>query len=382
MTPRLSIIIPTRNRSQLCLATARSVLAFDVDFEIVIYDSSTEDGLEAQLAGLNDARVRYIRACGQLNMTQCFEFAVAEARGEFVCMIGDDDGVTPALFACVDLGVSENLDSVTTTASAFVLYNWPDIRSRYFGDEASGRLMLRVTGRAADVRIVPATSLLAEFLKRAGQGCGDLPRVYHGLVRRALLGRMRSTFGRCFDGVSPDVSFSYLAARLSDRHAIVQTPLTISGTSASSNAGRSAMHQHKGDLWSDAHMKNYRDEVWPSTVPEFFSVETVWGQATLAALLTAGEDIGAFNLPHLYGLLLVRHYDRWRETLRVLARQSMAIKWATCAATAMVALSEAASIFRKLARRSVRDRRIETFRAASIVEASALVNVRMAEILP
>ena len=375
--PLLSIIIPTQNRDTQCIAAVEAILAFPNDFELIIFDSGTGDTLGRLLQQVEDSRLYYVRAAAAMNMTQCFEAAIGQGTGQFVCMVGDDDAVTPALFDWAEKAGRDDMSSVTVDPDYYVLYNWPDIRSVYFGAAASGKLFIRVSN-TVNTRTVDAAALVGGFLAASGQGCGVLPRVYHGLVARDVLDRMRGRFGRCFDGVSPDVSFSYFAALCSTRHCIISTPLTISGTSAVSNAGRSAMMQHKGDLWSDPHMRNYQGEPWPPEVPEFFSVETVWGQATLRALQRAGcRDLSRFDFPYFYALLLLRHPDRWRDTWRAAreSRRAGPVKLSAVLATQALRLGVGNAV--KLWRKAVPDRRREVMSCASLFEASAATATRI-----
>jgi glycosyltransferase involved in cell wall biosynthesis len=374
MTPSLSIIIPTRNRAEQCAKTVVSVLAFPGDFELVLFDSSETDELAGHLPP--DPRVRIVKGSPAFNMTQCFEAAVAEARGDFVCMIGDDDGVTPQLFAWVEQAALEGLHSVTTDPDYFAMYNWPGLKSRYFGDANTGKLFLK-QGTGAE-RTADLAAERSAFLANGGQGCGPLPRVYHGLVRRSLLEAMRARFGRCFDGVSPDVSFSYFAALLERPHKVIDKPLAISGQSLGSNAGRSAMREHKGDLWSDPHMQRYRGVHWPADVPQFFSVETVWGQATLSAVEVAGgAERGQFGFARYYARLLVAHPDKASETLSAVD-SNPAVGRARLAASAAAEVARTGStIVRKLWRKAIPDRSVEVLVAPGIIEASRLAAERL-----
>jgi glycosyltransferase involved in cell wall biosynthesis len=374
MTPSLSIIIPTRNRAAQCAKTVASVLAFDRDFELVLFDSSETDDLGSHLP--DDPRIRIVRGSSGFNMTQCFEAAVAEARGDFVCMIGDDDGVTPQLFAWADRAERDGLASVTTDPDYFAMYNWPGLRSRYFGEANTGKLFLKQGGGSA--RLAPLPAERAAFLANGGQGCGSLPRVYHGLVRRSLLDGMRARFGRCFDGVSPDVSFSYFAALMEQPHMVIDRPLAISGQSLGSNAGRSAMREHKGDLWSDPHMLRYRGVHWPADVPQFFSVETVWGQATLSAVEVAGGgERGAFGFAHYYARLLVAHPDRRTETLAAVDANPAVGRAQVAAGFVREAGRTGWGVARKLWRKAVPDRAIEVLAAPDIETASRLAAERL-----
>jgi glycosyltransferase involved in cell wall biosynthesis len=371
----LSIVIPTKERQEQCVATVRSVLAFDDPFELIVFDSSADGALlERALRELADERVRHLHVPALANMTQCFEQAVSTATGEYICMIGDDDGVTRALFEWARCARNRGLSSVTSDPRLYASYNWPGIRSKYFGAAASGKLFVRLE-EGGGTQIIDARSQVSGFLQSAGQGCGLMPRVYHGLVARSVLADMRSAAGRCFDGVSPDVSFSYLSANFSPRHAIVNVPLTISGASVVSNAGRSAMRQHKGDLWSDPHMRGYAGEPWPDEVPQFFSVETVWGQATLAAIdRLDGKQRRFFNFPRFYALLLIRHPDRWRQILGSLRMARGTGLARSVPTTGRVLLEHVGAAAVKLVRRVYPDRQVQTFEADTIEAASAIVD--------
>jgi hypothetical protein len=375
MTLSLSILVPTRNRPAQCAATVAAILGFDADFELIVYDSSEDDVLAGMLPA--DPRLRRMRGDSRHNMTQCFEAAIPHATRDFVCMIGDDDGVTPALFDWAVRAAEAGISSVTCDPAFYAMYNWPDVRSKYFGDSVSGKLYLRIGGDASG-REDPARSI-ARFLKEAGQGCQSMPRVYHGLVARRLLDAIRARYGRCFDGVSPDVSFAYFAASLGQPHVVVQRPLAISGQSAGSNAGRSAMREHKGDLWSDPHMQRYRGVAWPSELPAFFSVETVWGQATLSALARAGgEDIRRFDYHRLYARLLLRHRDRLAETMAAFHANDRATGPGLAAALLAEAGAMGMAVGQKLRRRILPDRDVTILPAPDIASASRLTAKRLA----
>jgi hypothetical protein len=387
--PLLTIIVPTNNRQSQCEEVVRSICDFEGDFELIVFDTSDDELLRLLLSDITDSRVNYVRGRPRQNMTENFEQGIRLATGQYVCMIGDDDGVTPFLFKWVRVAAQKGYSSVTTEDGVWVLYNWPGIRSRYFGSIAGGLLRINAPRVSKGLlRVGPAHA--ESLLRRAGQGCSSLPRAYHGLVRRDVVELMYKHFGRCFAGVSPDVSFSYLAALVSDHHAVVDEPLTISGASPSSNAGRAAMHRHKGDLWSDPHMRFYQTEHWPRLVPEFFSAETVWAQATLAAMdLAHTFPVGSFNFPLLYSLLLVRHPGHLRDIWRALScwlrsrlsRSQVGAICHVCVATILTAIREMASAAGKVARLIFRDRESCVIRVASQRAASQLVGSRWIQIV-
>ena len=59
---RVSVVVPTHNRSGLLAVTLRSVLCQrDVDLEVIVVDDASTDQTAAMLAGLGDPRLRTVR---------------------------------------------------------------------------------------------------------------------------------------------------------------------------------------------------------------------------------------------------------------------------------------------------------------------------------
>ena len=60
--PRISIVIPTRDRGAEAAAAVRAVLSDDCDLELVVVDQSADDSCAAALAEIDDPRLRVIRS--------------------------------------------------------------------------------------------------------------------------------------------------------------------------------------------------------------------------------------------------------------------------------------------------------------------------------
>jgi glycosyltransferase involved in cell wall biosynthesis len=89
---RVSVVVPTRNRSGLVAVTLRSVLRQrGVDLEIIVVDEASTDGTPAVLAGLGDRRVRVVRHDTPRGVSTARNRGAAEARGEWVAFTDDDD---------------------------------------------------------------------------------------------------------------------------------------------------------------------------------------------------------------------------------------------------------------------------------------------------
>lgn len=89
---RVSVVVPTHNRSGLLAVTLRSVLRQrDVDLEVIVVDEASTDDTPDVLAGLGDRRVRIVRHEVPHGVSTARNRGAADARGEWVAFIDDDD---------------------------------------------------------------------------------------------------------------------------------------------------------------------------------------------------------------------------------------------------------------------------------------------------
>lgn len=96
----VSVVVPTRNRSRLLATTLRSVLRQrDVDLEVIVVDEGSTDDTPAMLAALGDPRVRIVRHDTPLGVSTARNRGAAEARGEWVAFLDDDDLWAPVKLA-------------------------------------------------------------------------------------------------------------------------------------------------------------------------------------------------------------------------------------------------------------------------------------------
>jgi glycosyltransferase involved in cell wall biosynthesis len=94
--PEVSVVIPTRDRRELLLRTLGGVLRQrDVSLEVVIVDDSSEDGTAEAISALGDERVRVLGGHAPVGVSAARNRGLAEARGEWVAFLGDDDLWSP-----------------------------------------------------------------------------------------------------------------------------------------------------------------------------------------------------------------------------------------------------------------------------------------------
>lgn len=311
----LSIVIPTHNRAQYAVHSIKSILDLNCEhIELVVSDTSSDCVLEEWISKLNisetKVRLSYIKHKTRLDMTENHNFSLSQATGEYVCLIGDDDSISPELCELAEWAKNENVKLITPKVKAS--YNWPDFVTKVYGKQHAKRLYLPTS--VGDLIKKNSQEALVSALDRACQGTDGLPKLYHGLVSRALLEELRNRTGAYVHGSSPDMSAAIGLALITKEFYEIDYPLTIPGASGGSNTGRSALNKHKGKMSSESQTSAFIDSGWNPFIPKFFSVETVWSHAAVKTLeKLAPNYVCAFNWLSLYSLCEIKHSDFFEE---------------------------------------------------------------------
>jgi glycosyltransferase involved in cell wall biosynthesis len=99
MSPRVSVVIPTRNRWRLLSMTLASVLAQQaVDLEVLVIDDAS-DQQEEPAGGASDARVKILRHERPKGVAAARNTGLGEAQHPWVAFIDDDDLWAPGKLA-------------------------------------------------------------------------------------------------------------------------------------------------------------------------------------------------------------------------------------------------------------------------------------------
>jgi glycosyltransferase involved in cell wall biosynthesis len=125
--PKYSIVIPTKDSVDYlkdCIASFISQ-AYE-DYELIISDNHSSDGTYEYVQSLNHPKIRLLKPSDPLSMVDHFEFAVSQAQGEWLHVLGTDDGAMPYFFQAAD-----TLTQIATRKKLKVI-NWK--RCYFFWD--------------------------------------------------------------------------------------------------------------------------------------------------------------------------------------------------------------------------------------------------------
>ena len=324
MKPRLSIIIPTRNREKYCICAIEDILSYDYSgLQLCIQDNSDSDEIESFVRNnIQDERLTYRRIEGQIPSSHNIASAIELAQGEYSILIGDDDTILPDLFDIVDYMAEHRLDSLSTGNLIFYYY-WPGACTDT--DEACLNIPNGIVPAFKPESFVPQCQLR----NLLGHGTINymqyhLPKLYHGIVRTDYLRILNDRTGSYCNGLSPDIYWAVALACLIPVHHEIRVPFTIAGACRTSASSAKSPSSQIGPLSIAPHLQLLKDYEWDRDVPRFYSHFTIWADSALKALSDMGMDClrPEFDYEYFVAHTLYRN----RSHFAYIAEQSAALK--------------------------------------------------------
>ncbi|MEE4001068.1 glycosyltransferase [Tenacibaculum sp. FZY0031] len=314
--PILSIVIPTKNRYETLLKVINSILKFNSNqFELVIHDNSDDNiKIKKYLSGLKDMRLKYFYTTDKLSQTGNSNLAVEKSIGEYVCFIGDDDGVMPNIVE-VTKWMKEN--GFKALKSYKPSYYWPNQKSNYLSNDASGVLKYK-KWKEDSYQIIKTKEALNYTLSKGGGTIKKLPCLYHGIVERRTLNLIYKVAGTFFPGPSPDMANAIALTQVIDSYVLVNYPVIISGKSAKSIGGAGVLHKHISKIEEVKHLPEDTCKNWDERIPKYWTGPTIWAESVIKALekFQNKEAIEKINFSYLYAHLEVFHKIQSKEIFK------------------------------------------------------------------
>lgn len=319
MNPKLSIVVPTKNRYEYLEVFVDSFVEFNSPhFELVILDNSDVQNMEfhKKLISLNDPRVKYNYQGGWLSVVENCDRGVSMANGTFVCMLGDDDGV---VFSLID-EVLTAADDLECDAVLFnkAEYYWPDTSHAVWKDALAGKLFCK--SYSGSINFLDGMEEAKQvFNEGAAWSLRGMPRVYHGFVRKTTLDMLFKITGSYFPGPSPDMSNAVGLALLVGKYIEIDLPVVISGHSKKSTGGMGGEKLHHGKIEDQPHLPLNTAELWSYLIPKFWSGATIYAESARLAAKRTGAKL-TLNYAYLWAFCLVFESQHRRSTFNVVLR--------------------------------------------------------------
>lgn len=228
VNPRFSIVIPTRNGMPYLKHAVESVLISKrKDFELVVSVNGSTDDSNEFLRTIRDSRLRIITPHEDLQMSQHYEFAILNSKGDWVQVLGSDDGLQAWYFDVADELISR-FPTINIFSWSRAYYYWPGSISEQDNRAVDAKFSKRIRVRNLNSSYIEALLSIKSIF--------DLPQTYTcTLVSRSLIDRIRiNSGGKFFHSMIPDVYSGICLLMNQNKYLYSHFPLTWVGTSPQS----------------------------------------------------------------------------------------------------------------------------------------------------
>lgn len=124
---KFSVLLPTRNRLDLLARAIETVRRQDYeDWEIIVSDNASEEDVAGYVHSLNDRRIKYFRTDKFVPVTENWNNAIDRSDGDYVIMLGDDDGLMKGYFSTLS-GLIRKFDGPDFIYTNAFLYAYPNV---------------------------------------------------------------------------------------------------------------------------------------------------------------------------------------------------------------------------------------------------------------
>lgn len=226
---KYSILIPTFNKCEYLTFTLQSILQNNYNnFEVIISDDHSTDGTDALLSKISDPRVKIIKPPIKLTQTKNYEYLIDFANGEWVTILGDDDGIMPNFFETLN-NLTSKFQDIEVLKFKRAIYYWDNVSDLY-GDRV---IFFENLKRSAKIKNSKLHLFLSLCLLHSAQ---DLPMIYtSGVIKNSLIKRIKKKSNNFFfHSVVPDYYSMVALSFECKKYVFSETPIFWVGVSKKS----------------------------------------------------------------------------------------------------------------------------------------------------
>lgn len=189
------MIIPTRERPETLQYALRTALnQCSHRLEVIVSDNFGQDNTATVVRSFQDPRLRLINPGRRLSMSDHWDYALLQAAGDYVLIMGDDDGIVP--------GALDKLEA-SILATRHLVYSWPrPIYNWPIDGEPARTVFVPSVGRASEINLINIARLA---ISMGGWKHARLPSMYHSAVAKRIPDAIREQTGRVFHSTQPDI---------------------------------------------------------------------------------------------------------------------------------------------------------------------------------
>ena len=313
MKPLLSIVVPTKNRYIYLKHLILLINSFKSEYiELVVQDNSEcNDEILDFLREGNYSNVMYLHDSRNLSMSANADLAILHSSGEYVCFIGDDDGVTSHILSCVYWMKQNNIDALMSSQT---VYYWGDCNKNISCDFSQTLLYKKYTNKI--YKIDPITAL-EKIVKQGFQTRGNIPLTYTGIVKRTVLDQIYLKGHTYFPGPSPDMANGVALCFIVRNFVYIDFPIVITGTSKMTGGGILKLKGRIANIEDVPFIDKSVKDKWEKRIPPIWAGRFAWPEAGIKSLRYMGHEelIDKVNYELMLADFTIYHLGYWRMAI-------------------------------------------------------------------
>lgn len=293
MSPLLSIVVPTKNRYTYLYHLIELIKSFESnEIELVIQDNSDDNSEFCKFVSRSGLDwLKYFYCPEKLTSIENFDRGILNCTGEFICFIGDDDGVTRYIIDCARWMKNNNIEAVR---GAKTYYYWPEVIHK-------GLITCETSNKV--IEFLNPIEELKHILKEGCQFLENIPVTYAGMVKREVLDKIFSNYGTYFPGgASADIANGVALCFYVKRYAKIHIPIIITGTSKQTGG---SINRSKPLSFSEVpFISPFVAMNWEGNLPQYWLGPLVWPESAVKSLRALGKE--SFILELDYNKVMAR----------------------------------------------------------------------------
>jgi len=281
------------------------------ELELVIQDNSdNNEDIVNFVNSLNSSIVKYFYSKAKLSMSANADLAISHSTGEYVCFIGDDDGVCRNIIDCVKWMKKNEIDALRCIRTEYI---WSDSNNNNIQINFSSACLIYDKPKL-NYKYLDPIDELNKILKKGFQTIDYIPVVYNGIVKREVLDKVFEIGNTFFPGGSPDISNGVVLSFFTKKLAYVDFPVIISGTSKMTGGG---MYKKKGrsvtldqvDFIDQSVIEN-----WEKGIPKIWAGRLAWPESGIKGLRYVNriELIDKLNKNYMFAAFSIYYRQHYK----------------------------------------------------------------------
>ena len=289
--PFFSVVLPTLNRADYLSFAIRSVLNQTFgDFELIISDNSSTDNTEQIVKSFSDKRISHVKTEKIVPMYESWEFALGQAKGEYITFLGDDDAHSTIYLESLKKVIDEhNVKIVSCRMADYYYQNSDKYKSESLTTHPFSNKLLIYDSR----QLIKDIFIDSRLCKGNPQNKFQIPQLINTAYHNSVFSEIKNKLGKVFPQVlAGDFYLAVVALNFTEKYYYLDSPLSFHGISPQSTTS-SITNQPKG-----ANLKNTQPELaaFKKAPLRVFAPYNFVADALMLAKSDLGDDLDYFDL--------------------------------------------------------------------------------------